>query len=136
MLSAEFVRELRASWLPHVSDAGLDRVIDLLDKGSPLLLSGRFSAAVPTGCLATHIAWHHPAVCHRTEDAGIHWLTRVAGLNPATSHVIREWDRHCPQEWGFRCELLALLRAERDRRAKPAEVSNTKFKHPAVAASD
>ena len=29
--NSEVVRELRESWLPHVSDAGLDRVIDLLE---------------------------------------------------------------------------------------------------------
>src|SRR4051794_559551 len=121
MLSTEFVRELRESWLPHVSPAGLDRVIDLLEKGSPLLLSGRFTEALPRGCLATHIGWHHPAVAHRTIDAGILWLTRVAGLNPATSHVIREWDRRCPQDWTFRGELLALLRAERDGRSADGE---------------
>ena len=85
MLPAEVVRELNESWLPNVSAAGLDRIIDLLEKGSPLLLSGRFTETLPRGCLATHIAWHHPAVCHRTVDAGILWLTRVAGLNPATS---------------------------------------------------
>jgi hypothetical protein len=119
MFSADFVRELQSSWLPNVSDAGLDRVIDLLEKGSPLLLSGRFTEALPRGCLATHIAWHHPAVAHRTTDAGILWLTRVAGLNPATSSVIREWDRHDPQDWTFRSELLALLRAERTVRRTP-----------------
>jgi hypothetical protein len=116
MLSADFVRELRASWLPNISDVGLNRVIDLLEKGSPLLLSGRFTEAIPRGCLATHIAWNHPAVTHRTTDAGILWLTRIAGLNPATSHVIREWDRHCPQDWTFRNELVSLLRAEREAR--------------------
>jgi hypothetical protein len=73
------------------------------------------------GCLATHIAWHDPVVGHRTEDAGILWLTRVARLNPATSHVIREWDRRCPQEWAFRGELLALLRAEHARRQAPRD---------------
>jgi len=119
MLNSEFVHELQTAWLPHVSDGGLDRVIDLLEKGSPLLLSGRFTSALPTGCLATHIAWHHPAVCHRTEDAGILWLTRIARLNPATSHVIREWDRHDPREWSFRQELLALLVNERARRRDP-----------------
>lgn len=113
MLSADFVRELRCDWLPNVSDAGLDRVIDLLEKGSPLLLSGRFTGAIATGCLATHIAWHHPEVSHRTEDAGVQWLTRVAGLNPATSRVIREWDSRCPQEWNFRHDLLTLFREER-----------------------
>jgi len=123
MLSNEFVRELRSHWLPNVSDDGLARVIDLLEKGSPLLLSGRFTEAIPRGCLATHIGWHHPAVSHRTTDAGILWLTRVAGLNPATSYVIREWDRHSPQDWGFRNELLALLRAERDARSVPGNAT-------------
>ncbi len=117
MLSADFVYELRNDWLPNVSDSGLDRVIELLEKGSPLLLSGRFAGAVPTGCLATHIAWHHPKVAHRTEDAGVQWLTRIAGLNPATSRVIREWDSRCPQEWGFRNDLLTLFREERANRS-------------------
>jgi hypothetical protein len=113
MLSPEVVRELRESWLPNASPAGLDRVIDLLEKGSPLLLSGRFTEIPPQGCLATHIAWHHPAVCHRTTDAGILWLTRIARLNPATSAVIREWDRRGPQDWAFRSELLAVLKDAR-----------------------
>jgi hypothetical protein len=121
MLPAEVTCELRTAWLPHMSDAGLNRVIELLEKGSPLLLSGRFSSAVPTGCLATHIAWHHPAVCHRMEDAGILWLTRIAHLNPATSQVIREWDRHDPREWSFRQDLLEELTAEVRRREQPAE---------------
>jgi hypothetical protein len=121
MLPADVVRELRTSWLPNVSDAGLDRVIELLEKGSPLLLSGRFTAALPRGCLATHIAWHHPAVAHRTLDAGVLWLTRVAGLNPATSTVIREWDSRCPQEWAFRNELSALFRQEQAARATAGE---------------
>src|SRR3954447_17695580 len=116
MLSTEFVRELRESWLPHVSPAGLDRVIDLLEKGSPLLLSGRFTEALPRGCLASHIGWHHPAVAHRTVDAGIMWLTRVAGLNPATSQVILSWDHCGPRDWSFRAELAQLLRDEREAR--------------------
>ena len=78
-------------WLPNITDAGLDRLIELLEKGSPLLIHGCFTA-VPMGCLATHAAWHHPRTAHLTLDAGITWLHRVAGLNPATSHVIREWD--------------------------------------------
>jgi hypothetical protein len=113
MLSVEVVSELRESWLPHVSDAGLDRIIDLLEKGSPLLLSGRFTEALPRGCLATHIGWHHPEVAHRTIDAGVLWLTRIARLNPATSLVIREWDRRCPQDWTFRSDLLELLKDAR-----------------------
>jgi hypothetical protein len=117
MLPADFVHELRTSWLPNVSDAGLERVVDLLEKGSPLLVSGRFTGAAAMGCLATHIGWHDAAVGHRTDDAGILWLTRVARLNPATSQVIREWDRHGPQEWTFRADVLALLRDEQTRRA-------------------
>jgi hypothetical protein len=117
MLSAEFRNEIHSAWLPNISDRGLDRLIDLLEKGSPLLLAGRFTSAASTGCLATHIGWHHDAVCGRTDDAGILWLTRVAGLNPATSHVIREWDKHDPCEWGIRQEILALFYDERARRS-------------------
>jgi len=113
MLTGEFVRELRTSWLPNVSDAGLDRVIELLEKDSPLLVHGRFTGAVPMGCLASHIGWHHPAVSHRTSDAGILWLTRIAHLNPATSHVVRSWDCLGPHDWTFRNELTELLRDER-----------------------
>src|SRR4051794_23159930 len=121
MLSGEFIRELQINWLPHVSDSGLDRVIELLEKGSPLLVNGRFTGALPMGCLASHIGWHHPDVCHRTSDAGILWLTKIAGLNPATSHVIRSWDCHGPQDWTFRSELTELLRDARDARRHHSE---------------
>jgi hypothetical protein len=126
MLSAETVRELRSSWLPNVTDTGLDRLIDLLETNSPLLIHGCFTRAVPMGCLATHIAWHHPATAHLTVDAGISWMNRVAHLNPATSHVIREWDGCLPQNWELRAELLALLTAERQTRRqgrKPARAT-------------
>jgi hypothetical protein len=113
MLSVEVVQELRESWLPNISEGGLARIIDLLEKGSPLLLGGRFTDSLLRGCLATHIAWHHPAVCHRNLDAGILWLSRIAGLNPATSYVIREWDRRGPQDWAFRCDLLEVLKEGR-----------------------
>src|SRR5436309_3003948 len=86
MLSTECLNELRSSWLPHVTDPGLDRLTELLQKGSPLLVHGCFTKAVPMGCLATHIGWSHPRTCHLTLEAGISWLSRVAGLNPATSH--------------------------------------------------
>jgi len=116
MLTGDFIRELRSSWLPNVNDAGLNRVIELLEKQSPLLVHGRFTGAVPMGCLATHFGWHHPSVSHRTSDAGILWLTRVAGLNPATSKVILDWDQCGPQAWSFRTELCDLLREEREAR--------------------
>src|SRR5436309_2075679 len=116
MLSQESVRELRTAWLPNITDEGLDRLIDLLEKGSPLLIHGSFTRVVPMGCLATHVAWHHPCTRHLTLDAGILWLNRVAGLNPATSHVIREWDRSATSNWEVRAELLASFKDERRRR--------------------
>ena len=68
------------------------------------------------GCLATHVAWNHPQTAHLQLDAGISWLHRVAGLNPATSYVIREWDCRGSQNWEVRSELLAELQQERARR--------------------
>ena len=113
MLSKESVHELRTAWLPNMTPAALNHLIDLLEKGSPLLIHGSFTRAVPMGCLATHIAWNHPQTCHLTLDAGINWLHRVAGLNPATSHVIREWDRCGASSWEVRAELLAVFKEER-----------------------
>ena len=121
MLSQDCLRELRSSWLPNISDTGLERLIDLLEKGSPLLIHGCFTKAVPMGCLATHVAWNHPRTAHLTVDAGISWLHRVAGLNPATSHVIREWDSRGSQNWEVRSELLAAFREEAMRRRSLCE---------------
>jgi hypothetical protein len=120
MLSPECLGELRTAWLPNMTDAGLDRLIDLLEKGSPLLIHGCFTRAVPMGCLASHLAWNHPHTAHLTLDAGITWLHQVAGLNPATSHVLREWDRCGVRDLGLRAELLAVLRAERQKRSDKA----------------
>src|SRR5581483_2725312 len=120
MLSQESRRELQTSWLPHMTDAGLDRLIDLLEKDSPLLIHGSFTRVVPMGCLATHAAWNHPRTAHLTLDAGICWLNRVAGLNPATSHVIRDWDRCAGFDYEIRTEILAILKEYRGRRAEPA----------------
>lgn len=112
MLSPECLGELRSAWLPHITDAGLDRLVNLLEKSSPLLIHGCFTRAVPMGCLATHIAWHHPRTNHLTLDAGITWLHHVAGLNPATSQVLREWDRRGVQDLEMRGELLAFFKKE------------------------
>ena len=116
MLSKECVLELQASWLPNITDKGLERVIDLLEKGSPLLVHGTFTRAVPMGCLATQVAWNHPQTAHLTLDAGICWLNRVAGLNPATSFIIREWDRRGAADYEVRADLLVEFKEERDRR--------------------
>src|SRR5262245_61308230 len=115
MLSQECRRELQTSWLPHISAAGLDRLIELLEKASPLLIHGSFTRVLPMGCLATHIAWNHPQTAHLTMDAGICWLNHVAGLNPATSHVIREWDRVGENDYALRDELLAMLKSYTNR---------------------
>src|SRR5271167_4551217 len=124
MPSQDCVRELRSSWLPNLTDAGLDRLIELLEKGSPLLVHGCFTRAVPMGCLATHAAWHHPRTAHLNQDAGITWLFHVAGLNPATSHVIREWDHRGAHDWTVRAEMLALLREERQARETRRPATN------------
>jgi len=116
MLSRQCQEELRSVWLPNITDPGLDRLIELLQTGSPLLVHGCFTRAVPMGCLATHIGWHHPRTAHQTQDAGINWLGHVAGLNPATSSVLREWDQCGPHSLEVRGELLAMFRDERDRR--------------------
>jgi hypothetical protein len=118
MLPGDCVSELRSRWFPNMTDAGLSRLIELLDSASPLLVHGKFTGVLPMGCLASHIGWHHPQVCHRTTDAGILWLTRIAGLNPATSKVILEWDKSGVQCWPVRQQLADLFRAERSRRAE------------------
>ena len=69
MLSPESHKELQSAWLPNITDAGLNRLIDLLEKASPLLIHGCFTKSVPMGCLATHAAWHHPRTAHLTSDA-------------------------------------------------------------------
>jgi hypothetical protein len=122
MLNPECLGELRNAWLPNITDAGLDRLIDLLEKGSPLLIHGCFTRAVPMGCLASHVAWNHPQTAHLTQDAGITWLHRIAGLNPATSYLLREWDRRGVRDLELRAELLHLFRGEREARRAPAAV--------------
>ncbi len=124
MLSSECLHELRASWMPNMTDAGLDRLIELLEKGSPMLVHGCFTRTVPMGCLASHVAWNHPLTAHLTVDAGISWLHRVARLNPATSYVIREWDSRSADNWEVRADFLAELKAHRRGRqqdTKPAD---------------
>ena len=106
MLSQECLHELHSSWLPNITDAGLDRLVDMLEKASPLLIHGCFTRSIPMGCLATHAAWNHPRTAHLTADAGIIWLHRVAGLNPATSQVIREWDRRGARDFTMRAVSL------------------------------
>ena len=122
MLTAGCIRELQTRWFPHLTSTGLDRLIELLETDSPLLIHGCFTRATPMGCLATHAAWHHPRTAHLIQEAGIAWLTKVAGLNPATSQVIREWDGRAGGDWQVRGAILDLFLAERQGRegaAKP-----------------
>ena len=60
MASHYAVAEFRDSWLPHVSNAGLRRLIDLLGKANPLLIHGAFTRSVPMGC---------PGFAHRLESS-------------------------------------------------------------------
>jgi len=123
MLTQACLQELHSAWLPNLTEEGLNRLIDLMEKNSPLLIHGSFTRAVPMGCLATHAAWHHPRTCNLTVEAGITWLHHVAGLNPATSHVIREWDRCAASDWEVRAELLALFKEHRDSRKAADETA-------------
>jgi hypothetical protein len=129
MLSQKALLEFRMAWLPNITNQGLNHLVELLDKNSPLLIHGSFTRAVPQGCLATHIAWNHPCTTHLTQEAGITWLHNVAGLNPATSHVIREWDCSCNSDYEARAELLQMLCEERDRRQQPSKDPATKKRH-------
>ena len=110
------IAEFQSRWFPHTTDAALDRIIELLEQGSPLLIHGSFNMAVPMGCLATQIAWHHPRTTELCQEAGIAWLTRVAKLNPATSHVIRLWDLGGQYDWELRSTILQECKEERIRR--------------------
>jgi hypothetical protein len=128
MLTNDCLNELRTSWLPNMTDGGLDRLIELLEKGSPLLIHGSFTRALPMGCLATHVAWNHPATAHLTMDAGICWLHRVASLNPATSHVIRAWDRCGSFDFEVRQALLAEMKEHRKSRTPQPVASPNRVK--------
>lgn len=132
MLSADCLHELRSSWLPNITDPALDRIIELLEKGSPYLIYGSFTRVPPMGCLATQVAWHHPETSHLTLDAGICWLHRVAGLNPATSIVLREWDncRHANIE--YRMDLLSEFKAEQSQRRRNQATGNRIAKYVAA----
>jgi hypothetical protein len=116
------IHEFRSHWLPSATTDGLNRLAELLADASPLLIHGSFSRCATQGCLATHLAWHHPQTSQLTSDAGIAWLTRVARLNPATSRVVLDWDRFGVHDWVLREELLAECREELRRRSEgPSE---------------
>ena len=133
MASLTPVAEFQAAWLPHVTDAGLERLVELLGKGSPLLIHGAFTRSVPMGCLASHIAWNHPHTCRLQHEAGVVWITKVAGLNPATSSVILAWDRDGVADYELRSALLAACREEQTRRAASENSGRTSTARPIAA---
>ena len=118
MPAREPLTEFRDAWLPNITDDGLGRLIDLLGKASPLLIHGAFTRAMPMGCLASHIAWNHPETCHLDQEAGAVWLSKVAGLNAATSSLIVAWDFSGNANFDLRSELLAACVEEKHRRAE------------------
>jgi hypothetical protein len=124
MPATDPLTEFHTAWLPNVSDTGLSRLVELLESGNPLLIRGAFTRAVPMGCLASHIAWNHPATRDLgDEEAGVMWLTRVARLNPATSAVVLAWDREGPLDRDLLAGLLSACRDEQARRpAEPVSV--------------
>jgi hypothetical protein len=121
MPSRDPLSEFRIDWLPHITDAGLNRLIELLAKASPLLIHGAFTKAIPMGCLASHIAWNHPGTSRLQQEAGVVWLTKIAGLNPATSAVVVAWDREGSANFTLRVDLLNVCVDEKNRRAELAE---------------
>ena len=133
MPSTDHLTEFRTHWLPHATDAGLQRLINLLERVSPLLIHGAFTRAYPMGCLATHLGWHHPETKHLQEDAGICWLTRVAGLNPATSLVILRWDQYGLHDRELRGALLDACREELERRDSGFNAEQTELTCGAVS---
>lgn len=120
MSTATAIHEFRSRWIPSATTDGLNRLAELLADASPLLIHGSFSRCASQGCLATHLAWHHPMTAGLQADAGIAWLTRVARLNPATSAVVLSWDRNGVFDWQLREELLAECRQELHRRQESA----------------
>lgn len=108
-MSSPVISEFVNRWLPHATESGLNRLLQLLEQGNPMLIHGAFSKSCALGCLATHMAWHHPETCHLNEEAGIRWLTNVAKLNPATSAVIVAWDRNGMADWELRGQLIRAI---------------------------
>ena len=50
------------------------------------------------------------------------WLSKVAGLNPATSAVILAWDRDGNADLDLRADLYEACIAEQDRRGAASAV--------------
>ena len=75
---------------------------------------------MPMGCLASHIAWNHPRTRSLEHEAGVVWLSKVAGLNPALSAVILAWDRAGNADLDLRADLYDACVEEQARRKATA----------------
>ena len=127
-LSMEARRELEQHWLPNLSDWGLARLADMLDRGDPMLIRHNWAAARAMGCLATHAGWNHEETEHLGDSAGREWLARVAGIPLCRSYVVRDWDFAGSDPyrlWELRGELVRLFREEqcarRERMEQPCD---------------
>lgn len=127
--------EFRDTWLPHATTGGILRLMELLQKESPFLIHGQFTKAPPVGCLASHIAWWHPETTQMEEDAGIVWLTRIAGLNPATSKMLVRWDDGGAMDRNFRREILDACRDEIHQRSLAESKSAPDESDPSLVAN-
>ena len=99
--------------------------VDLLGKGNPLLIHGAFTRLMPMGCLASHIAWNHPKTRELDHEAGVVWLSKVAGLNPALSAVILAWDRAGNADFDLRADFYEACIAEQTRRSAASSRSRS-----------
>lgn len=128
-LSVEARWELEQHWLPNLTDRALSRLVELLDRGDPMLIRQHWAAAGAMGCLATHAGWNHEQTEHLGDSAGPIWLSQVAGVPLCRSHLVREWDfaGYDPYRlWELRSELVGVFRDEqraRRERSRSVEAS-------------
>ena len=133
---ASAIQEFRDRWLPNATDEGLNELLELLDNESPMLMRRHWTTKTndvsdfAIGCLATHVAWHHPKTEHLHAAAGFEWLRQVVGLDTRAepSYVINAWDRGEPMA----PVLVELIKEELQRRAdrRPATTGKFQFDYP------
>ena len=94
MASNTAVTEFRAAWLPHVTDDRPAPPRRSARQGQPAFDPRRVHSAHADGLPRLAHRLESPArrAISTTRPASM-WLSKVAGLNPATSAVILAWDR-------------------------------------------
>jgi hypothetical protein len=118
-LSDEAVCEFRTHWLPNLTNPALERLITLLERNDPRLIRSHWTDGRVMGCLATQAAWNDARADEFGERAGARWLSRVAGIAPMHSKVVRDWDQsteHPFDAWQVRGQLLTMLCEEQESR--------------------